>query len=58
VLVLRGANSDLLSAATASQMASRGPRPRVLDVPGVGHAPMLLTSDQYAPVVEFLRAPD
>ena len=58
VLVLRGANSDLLSAATASQMASRGPRPRILDVPGVGHAPMLLTSDQYAPVVEFLRAPD
>lgn len=55
-LVLRGAQSDLLSASTASEMARRGPRPRVVEVPRVGHAPMLLSPDQYAPVVEFLRA--
>jgi len=55
-LVLRGAQSDLLSASTASEMARRGPRPRVVEVPRVGHAPMLLSADQYAPVVEFLRA--
>ena len=42
VLVLRGANSDLLSAATARQMAARGPKPRIVEFAGVGHAPMLL----------------
>ncbi|MCC6194662.1 MAG: alpha/beta hydrolase [Burkholderiales bacterium] len=54
-LVLRGARSDLLSPATAAQMAQRGPRPPVVEVPGVGHAPMLLSPDQYQPVVDFLR---
>jgi pimeloyl-ACP methyl ester carboxylesterase len=54
-LVLRGAESDLLSAATARQMQLRGPRATVLEVPGVGHAPALLDATQIAPVVEFLR---
>ncbi|MEP7183406.1 MAG: alpha/beta hydrolase [Betaproteobacteria bacterium] len=54
-LVLRGAASDLLSAATAAQMAARGPRPKVIEFAGVGHAPMLLTPDQIAPVVLFLN---
>jgi pimeloyl-ACP methyl ester carboxylesterase len=54
-LVLRGVQSDLLSAATAAEMASRGPRPSVIDVEGVGHAPMLLDSRQIAPVLAFLR---
>ena len=31
------------------------PRPRLVEFPGVGHAPMLLSSDQFAPVVAFLR---
>jgi len=53
-LVLRGAESDLLSAATAAQMATRGPKPAVVEFAGVGHAPMLLTSDQIAPIVAFL----
>ena len=57
-LVLRGAQSDLLSPATAAAMAARGPRPRVVEFAGVGHAPMLLAPDQYGPVVEFLRAAD
>jgi len=55
-LVLRGAQSDLLSAATAAQMASRGPRPEVIEFPGVGHAPVLLTPDQIDPVIRFLRS--
>jgi pimeloyl-ACP methyl ester carboxylesterase len=55
-LLLRGAQSDLLSAATAAQMASRGPRPAVIEFAGVGHAPMLLTPDQIDPVVRFLHA--
>jgi len=54
-LVLRGALSDLLSADVAKQMALRGPKPQVIEIPGVGHAPMLLGRDQYAPVVDFLR---
>jgi pimeloyl-ACP methyl ester carboxylesterase len=54
-LVLRGRESDLLSAATVAQMAARGPRPAVVEFAGVGHAPMLLASDQIDPVVRFLR---
>jgi pimeloyl-ACP methyl ester carboxylesterase len=57
-LVLRGAQSDLLQKATANEMAARGPRPRVLEFAGIGHAPMLLTRDQVDPVVAFLRAVD
>ncbi len=55
-LVLHGVESDLLSAATAAQMAARGPRAAVVDVAGVGHAPMLLDDAQIAPVLAFLRA--
>jgi len=54
-LVLRGAQSDLLSVATAQAMTARGPKARLVEFPGVGHAPMLLSSDQLAPVVAFLR---
>ena len=38
-LVLRGAQSDLLSREVADQMAARGPKPRVIEFAGVGHAP-------------------
>ena len=55
VLVLRGAQSDLLSPAVAEQMAARGPKPRVIEFPGIGHAPMLLEPDQWRPIVDFLR---
>jgi pimeloyl-ACP methyl ester carboxylesterase len=56
-LVLRGAHSDLLSRATAQAMAERGPRARIVEVAGVGHAPMLLARDQVDIVVDFLTAP-
>jgi pimeloyl-ACP methyl ester carboxylesterase len=56
-LVLRGADSDLLAKATAAQMAERGPKPRVIEFPGIGHAPMLLSPEQYQPVVDFIRGP-
>lgn len=36
-LVLRGANSDFLSAATARQMAERNPLLTCVDIPGAGH---------------------
>ena len=54
-LVLRGAQSDLLSTATAVQMAARGPMPSVLEFAGVGHAPMLMSAEQIEPVARFLR---
>jgi len=55
-LVLRGAESDLLSRATADAMAQRGPRARVHEFAGVGHAPTLVQADQVGVVREFLLA--
>ncbi len=56
-LLLRGAESDLLSANTAAAMRARGPKPRLVEFAGVGHAPMLLTPEQIAPVAAFLESP-
>ena len=53
-LVLRGADSDLLSRATADAMTQRGPRARLHEFAGVGHAPMLVQPDQVAVVRDFL----
>ena len=47
-LVVRGAESDLLSRETAQAMAGRGPRPQLVEVPGVGHAPMFMDEAQIA----------
>jgi len=55
-LVLRGAESDLLSTTTAGAMARRGPRAQVHEVAGVGHAPTLVQADQVAVVRDFLLA--
>jgi pimeloyl-ACP methyl ester carboxylesterase len=55
-LVLRGAESDLLSRATADAMAQRGPRAQVHEFAGVGHAPTLVHADQIAVVRDFLLA--
>jgi pimeloyl-ACP methyl ester carboxylesterase len=56
-LVLRGEVSDVLTAETAAQMTGRGPRARIVEIAGVGHAPWLATSDEIAVVADFLRAP-
>lgn len=53
-LLLRGAQSDLLSHATALEMTQRGPRARLHEFAGVGHAPTLVAADQRAVVREFL----
>jgi pimeloyl-ACP methyl ester carboxylesterase len=55
-LLLRGAQSDLLSRDTAQAMAQRGPRARVVEFDGVGHAPTLVAEDQVAAVASFLLA--
>jgi pimeloyl-ACP methyl ester carboxylesterase len=55
-LLLRGTASDLLSAATAAEMTRRGPKPRLVEFTGVGHAPMLMDSRQIDIVEGFLDA--
>ena len=54
-LVMRGEHSDLLARETVAAMATRGPRARGVEIPGVGHAPMLLDAAQAAIVRAFLR---
>jgi pimeloyl-ACP methyl ester carboxylesterase len=53
-LLLRGETSDLLTHDAALQMAGRGPRATLVEVPGVGHAPMFMDAAQVAPVRKFL----
>lgn len=55
-LLLRGALSDLLASGTAREMTERGPKPRMIEFAGVGHAPMLLARDQVDAVVDFVRS--
>jgi pimeloyl-ACP methyl ester carboxylesterase len=53
-LLLRGAQSDLLLKDTAVAMTRRGPRPKLIEFDGVGHAPALMADDQIRVVREFL----
>ncbi len=56
-LLLRGAESDLLSRETALEMTRRGPRAKCLEIAGVGHAPTLIADDQVKMVQQFLLQP-
>jgi pimeloyl-ACP methyl ester carboxylesterase len=53
-LVVRGEHSDLLSRDTAVAMTRRGPKAKLAEIRGVGHAPTLLHADQIAIVRDFL----
>jgi pimeloyl-ACP methyl ester carboxylesterase len=53
-LLTRGANSDLLARETAEEMTRRGPRARLVEFAGVGHAPMFFDDEQIAVVRDFL----
>lgn len=55
-LVIRGARSDLLSKATAQQMTQRGPQAKLVELPGIGHAPTLMHEDQIAVVRDWFAA--
>ena len=57
-LLLRGAESDLLSHATALAMTQRGPKARLREFSGIGHAPTLQADEQVAAVREFLLGSD
>jgi pimeloyl-ACP methyl ester carboxylesterase len=53
-LLVRGEHSDVVSRQTATEMARRGPKAKVAEIRGVGHAPTLLQPDQIALVRDFL----
>jgi pimeloyl-ACP methyl ester carboxylesterase len=57
-LVLRGAESGVLSAATADRMRNSGPPTRIVEFAGIGHAPWLMGNDQTDVICDFLFAPD
>ena len=53
-LLLRGGDSNLLTAPIAHEMTTRGPRAKLVEFAGVGHAPPLMAEDQIAAVRDFL----
>lgn len=54
VLVLRGAESEVLPKKTLSEMRERKPGIEVAEFTGVGHAPALMSEDQIQVVKRFL----
>jgi pimeloyl-ACP methyl ester carboxylesterase len=53
-LVVRGAETDLLTRDTWERMGACGPLAKLAEIPGVGHAPMFMADDQIAVVRDFL----
>ena len=58
VLVLRGERSDLLTRETAQEMTKRGPKAELVEFPGCGHAPALMSEEQIKIVHEWLLSFD
>jgi len=58
LLVIRGASSDILSAATVQQMRTRHPQCASLTVPGQGHAPLLKDAETITAIAGFLADVD
>lgn len=55
LLVIRGANSDILSPDTVDEMARRAPRFERFIVEGQGHAPLLLDDPTITTIADFVR---
>jgi pimeloyl-ACP methyl ester carboxylesterase len=53
-LLIRGEHSDVVSRPSAAEMTRRGPKAKVVEIRGVGHAPTLLHAEQIAIVRDFL----
>jgi pimeloyl-ACP methyl ester carboxylesterase len=53
-LLIRGEHSDVVSRETAAEMTRRGPKAKVVELEGIGHAPTLLNPSQIAIVRDFL----
>ena len=58
LLIIRGANSDILSAATFQEMAARHKGAELLTVKGQGHAPLLLDEETINRICAFAAAAD
>lgn len=54
VLITRGTDSDLLSRQTALAMTQRGPKARLVEFGGVGHAPTFVSTTQSDVAADFL----
>ncbi len=54
VLILRGAESDVLSRAIAEKMLAENPNATLAEVPGVGHAPILVEPEAVQALESFL----
>jgi pimeloyl-ACP methyl ester carboxylesterase len=54
ILIVRGAESDILSTATAQRMCRVLKNVRLVEVPGVGHAPSLVEPAAVGAIQEFL----
>lgn len=57
-LLVRGAESEVLTAETAIKMRGVKPDLRIVEVPGVGHAPSLVEPDSLAAINAFLADVD
>lgn len=53
-LLLRGAQSELLTHEAALEMTQTGPRAHLVEFAGVGHAPTLVTAEQVQAVGDFV----
>ncbi|MDF2765969.1 MAG: putative carboxylesterase [Rhodospirillales bacterium] len=53
-LVLRGAESTLLTEATAQEMQHRGPKATLVTIPEAGHAPALMAAEQIQTILRWL----
>jgi pimeloyl-ACP methyl ester carboxylesterase len=58
VMIVRGANSDILSAETVEEMKARHPAMEVLVVPDQGHAPLLVEPEVIARIGQFAERCD
>ena len=58
VLLVRGATSDLLSAEIADRMRKAAPAMDYVEVPGIGHAPMLDEPEARSAIFQFLANVD